>query len=115
MKLLAEAAAVGAGGFAGAIVRHLVIGAAGGTLGIVSVNVAGCLLLGLLTGDSRFTLFAATGFLGALTTFSAFSGHTVKLWNSGETVTAVLFISINVFAGIAAFLGGIGLRGRLLP
>lgn len=113
MKLLTEAAAVGAGGFAGAVVRHFIIGLSGSTIGILAVNVAGCLLLGLLTGQSKFTLFAATGFLGALTTFSTFSGHTVKLWNSGETVTAALFILVNVIAGIAAFILGMGIRSRI--
>lgn len=113
MKLFAEAAAVGAGGFAGAIARHLIIGAAGSTIGILTVNVVGCLLFGLLSTDSRFTLFAATGFLGAMTTFSTFSGHTVKLWHSGETVVAVLFIAVNIFAGIAAFLAGMALKARI--
>ncbi|PIE53294.1 fluoride efflux transporter CrcB [Candidatus Fermentibacteria bacterium] len=110
--MLSEAAAVGVGGFAGAVVRHFVIGVTGSTTGIISVNLAGCLLLGFLTGDSKLTLFLATGFLGALTTFSAFSGHTVKLWNAGETTTAALFILVNVFAGIAAFVTGMGLKGK---
>ncbi|MCK5785581.1 MAG: CrcB family protein [Candidatus Sabulitectum sp.] len=113
MKLIYEAAAVGAGGFAGAVVRHLVVTVTGGTIGIIAVNVAGCLVMGLLSHDSRFALFAATGFLGALTTFSAFSGHAVKLWNSGETVTAAVFILINVLAGISAFILGLYLKTNL--
>ena len=114
MKLihLYEAAAVGAGGFAGAVVRHLVVTVTGSTMGIIAVNVAGCLIMGLLSHNSKFSLFAATGFLGALTTFSAFSGHAVKLWNAGDAVTAVSFILINVLAGISAFVLGLYLKAQ---
>jgi CrcB protein len=114
VKLIYEAAAVGAGGFAGAVVRHLVVSVTGSTIGIIAVNLAGCLVMGLLSHDSRFALFAATGFLGALTTFSAFSGHAVKLWNSGDVVTAGAFILINVLAGISAFVLGLHLNTHLL-
>ncbi len=110
MKLVYEAAAVGAGGFAGAIVRHLVVSLTGNTIGIVSVNVAGCLVMGFLAQDSRYVLFAATGFLGALTTFSAFSGHAVKLWSSGSYTTAIIFVLINVLAGLSAFVLGLFLK-----
>lgn len=116
MKLIIyEAAAVGAGGFAGAVVRHLVVSVTGSTMGIIAVNVTGCLVMGLLSHDSKFALFAATGFLGALTTFSAFSGHAVKLWNSGDAVAAGAFILINVLAGISAFILGLYLKTHLLP
>lgn len=115
MKLihLYEAAAVGAGGFAGAVVRHVVVSLTGSTIGIIAVNITGCLIMGLLSQDSKFALFAATGFLGALTTFSAFSGHAVKLWNSGDASTAGIFIVVNVIAGISAFILALYLRTQL--
>ncbi|MCK5840807.1 MAG: CrcB family protein [Candidatus Sabulitectum sp.] len=109
-----EAAAVGAGGFAGAVVRHLVVSVTGSTIGIITVNIAGCLVMGLLSHDSRYALFVATGFLGALTTFSAFSGHAVQLWKSGDALTAGVFILINVIAGISAFILGLYLKTHLL-
>ncbi len=115
MKLIIyEAAAVGAGGFAGAVVRHLVVSVTGSTIGIITVNIAGCLVMGLLSHDSRYALFVATGFLGALTTFSAFSGHAVQLWKSGDALTAGVFILINVLAGISAFILGLYLKTHLL-
>ncbi len=110
LTLIYEAAAVGAGGFAGAVVRHAVVSLTGSTFGIIAVNLAGCLVMGLLSHDSKFALFAATGFLGALTTFSAFSGHAVKLWNSGEVLAAGGFILVNVIAGISAFVLGMYLK-----
>jgi len=110
VKQILEAAAVGAGGFAGALVRHLVVGCSGNTVGIIAVNVSGCLIMGMLSRDSKYALFAATGFLGALTTFSAFSGHTVELWNSGDSLTAIAFVLVNVLAGLAAFILGLYLK-----
>lgn len=112
--IIYEAAAVGAGGFAGAVVRHLVVSVTGSTIGIITVNIAGCLVMGLLSHDSRYALFVATGFLGALTTFSAFSGHAVQLWKSGDALTAGVFILINVIAGISAFILGLYLKTHLL-
>jgi len=112
--IIYEAAAVGAGGFAGAVVRHLVVSVTGSTIGIITVNIAGCLVMGLLSHDSRYALFVATGFLGALTTFSAFSGHAVQLWKSGDALTAGVFILINVLAGISAFILGLYLKTHLL-
>ncbi len=112
--IIYEAAAVGAGGFAGAVVRHLVVSVTGSTIGIITVNIAGCLVMGLLSHDSRYALFVATGFLGALTTFSAFSGHAVQLWKSGDALTAGIFILINVLAGISAFILGLYLKTHLL-
>ncbi len=114
MRLVYEAAAVGAGGFAGAVVRHFIVSVSGSTIGIIAVNLVGCLIMGLLSHDSRFALFAATGFLGALTTFSAFSGHAVKLWNSGDAVTAGVFILINVLAGISAFVLGVYMKTQFI-
>lgn len=115
MKLIIyEAVAVGAGGFAGAVVRHLVVSVTGSTIGIITVNIAGCLVMGLLSHDSRYALFVATGFLGALTTFSAFSGHAVQLWKSGDALSAGVFILINVLAGISAFILGLYLKTHLL-
>jgi len=111
--IIYEATAVGAGGFAGAVVRHLVVSITGSTIGIITVNVVGCLLMGVLSHNSRYALFAATGFLGALTTFSAFSGHAVQLWKSGDAVTAGIFILVNVLAGISAFILGLHLNTHM--
>lgn len=116
MKLngIQEALAVGAGGFAGAILRHLIIGVIGSTFGIVLVNILGCFALGMFSQNSRLTLFLATGFLGALTTFSAYGGHAVHLWNTGQTLTASLFILINIIAGISAFVLGAFLHSKFI-
>ena len=116
MKLtgIQEALAVGAGGFAGAILRHAVIGVIGSTFGILAVNILGCFALGMFSQNSRLTLFLATGFLGALTTFSAYGGHAVYLWNNGQLLTASLFVFVNVIAGISAFVLGAFLNTKFV-
>lgn len=92
MKLW-ELLSVGCGGFVGAILRH-VIGLTiqrrageGFPWGTLSVNLLGCLLIGVLMGlveSRRFTseawrLALITGLLGSLTTFSTFSHDTLGL------------------------------------
>ena len=70
-------------------------------VGTLAVNVAGSLLLGVLTGAAavlppELALLLGTGFCGALTTFSSFSFETVRLLERG----AVRAASLNVFASL---------------
>jgi fluoride exporter len=81
-----------------------------GTLG---VNVAGCLILGLLagglaTGRSSTTLYTllGTGFCGGFTTFSTFSVEAVELAGAGRRGSAAAYVLISCVAGLAA--AGIG-------
>ncbi|MBB1255555.1 fluoride efflux transporter CrcB [Streptomyces sp. OF3] len=82
--------------------------------GTFSVNVAGCLLLGLVLGlsahgaaDSPARLLLAVGLCGALTTYSTFSYETLRLAESGARLLAVLNAVGSVLAGlVAVWLGG---------
>src|SRR5690606_39961247 len=97
---------VGLGGFAGSVARYRL----GGWLlhltaqerfpwSTFAVNVAGCLLAGLLAGlaekhalfgpDARLLLF--TGLLGGFTTFSAFGLDALFLLRRGDLATALLY------------------------
>ena len=81
-----------------------------GTLG---VNVAGSLILGVLTGavtagaaSSHLELFLGTGLCGALTTYSTFSYETLRLAETGAGASAVANALGSVVAGLgAAFVG----------
>ena len=111
---------VGAGGFLGAIVRYLVIrgveqlplATAGFPYGTLAVNVAGCLVIGLLGGlASSHGLFAAgsgarvflfIGILGGFTTFSAFGYDTLMLAREGSFLLALGNVGLQVALGLGA-------------
>ncbi|MEU5836219.1 CrcB family protein [Streptomyces diacarni] len=76
--------------------------------GTFTVNVAGSLLLGLITGavtggaaSTHTQLLLGTGLCGALTTYSTFSYETLRLAENGDR----FFAAANVAAGVAAGLG----------
>ncbi len=86
--------------------------------GILLVNVAGCLLVGILSAlmIERFVVSAVwragilIGFLGGFTTFSSFSIDTFNLMEQGAFVPAVLNIILTVTlcllaTGFGVFLG----------
>jgi CrcB protein len=109
---------VAAGGALGASLRYLfLIFLQGGAAGIFVLNVAGSLLLGLLLSSlgskaPALTAFAGTGLLGALTTYSTFSGDLVRLFGS-SVQSAVLYGAASLAFGVLAFLLG-GWIGRAL-
>ncbi|MEV0490896.1 fluoride efflux transporter CrcB [Streptomyces atratus] len=78
--------------------------------GTFAVNVAGSLLLGLLTGavaagaaSSQVQLLVGTGLCGALTTYSTFSYETLRLAEDG----AKFYAAANVVASVVASLGAV--------
>ena len=77
-----------------------------GTLG---VNVAGSLLLGVLTGlpaGRELAALLGTGFCGALTTYSTFGYETVRLVENGAHFHAAANVAASIVAGLgAAFCG----------
>lgn len=108
---------VGCGGFLGAIARYklselILHTSAQGCipLGTLTVNVLGCLLVGLLAGAAEryaiFTvearLFLFTGLLGGFTTFSAFGLEAMQLIRRGDLVTAAIYASTSVILALAA-------------
>lgn len=117
---------VGLGGFCGAVARYG-IGRlmTSGTFpyATLTVNVVGSLFIGLLATafatrsleTEPFRLFLIVGFLGAFTTFSAFSLETLQLLNSGAWTRAALNILGNLaLCLIAVFVGHIVARQLLV-
>jgi fluoride exporter len=75
--------------------------------GTFSVNLAGCLVLGALTGAmvSQPTLaLLGTGFCGALTTYSTFSYETLRLTEQKAYLYAAMNLIVSVVAGLGAAL-----------
>ena len=80
------------------------------------VNLAGCLLLGVLLGalealrpdDVRVRALLGTGVLGGFTTFSAFAVEVVDLVGAGSVLVAAGYVVASVAGGVLAV--GLGLR-----
>ncbi|HVJ45807.1 MAG TPA: fluoride efflux transporter CrcB [Luteolibacter sp.] len=118
---------VGCGGAFGSIARYLLGGAIlhrfpnlKFPLGTFTVNIIGCLIIGLLAGfiekrgafspDIRLLLF--TGICGGFTTFSAFANEGVFLIRRSDTPTALLYAAASVVIGFLAVWIGIKLVVR---
>ena len=110
--------AVAAGGALGALSRYGINGLLypilGGRfpLGTLAVNVLGSVLMGvlyvLIVERSPLSLewrnFLMVGFLGSLTTFSAFSLDALALWQNGHPLIAASY----TLASVLLCLAGIG-------
>ncbi len=112
---LAGALAVAAGAVLGAWLRWALGVALNGLsptlpLGTLAANLIGGLLIGasLAWFSARpdlapeWRLFAVTGFLGALTTFSTFSGESLSLVQRGELGAAALHSALHLLGCLAA-------------
>jgi CrcB protein len=89
-------------------------------LATVAVNCVGGFLIGVaFVGFGRWPselaqAFFITGFLGGLTTFSAFSGESFLLLQRGQLLMAVWHASAHVFGALASVAAGFGLARLLL-
>ncbi len=111
--------AIGCGSFIGGISRYLLSALIHQKImtsfpfGTLTVNVLGCLLIGIVFGladrgnmSQEWRLFLATGILGGFTTFSAFSNETAGMLRDGQFMHASAYIAASVLLGlIATFIG----------
>jgi CrcB protein len=119
--MLQQAVYVGVGGFIGSVLRFIIGGWAqrlspmgGFPIGTLTVNVLGCLLIGLLGGladqrqllDAGQRLFLMVGVLGGFTTFSSFALETLGLAQDGELWRAALNILLQILLGCSAAMAG---------
>ena len=88
--------------------------------GTFTVNMLGCLLIGLILGyaqrentlTSNQTLLLATGFCGGFTTFSAFANENLELIKNGELFNFSFYTVGSVLIGILAVFIGFYLTNR---
>lgn len=111
---------VGAGGFVGSVARFASAAAisrfSGGAFpwGTLTVNVAGCLLIGLLAGGLEARQLMATqarlllivGLLGGFTTFSAFGLETLELLREARWGAAGSYVAASLLLGVFAVWAG---------
>jgi fluoride exporter len=102
---------VAAGGALGSAARYLAgvgvehLAGRAVPLGTLAVNVAGCFIGGVLLArypGEPMRLLVVTGFLGGLTTFSAFGMETVALWQKGHPAAAIANVAATLLAGLAS-------------
>ena len=117
--LLRDGALVGVGGFFGAAGRFLLsgwIGAHTGNFpyGTLTVNLIGSLAIGFLAAaltdrvlaGAAVRLLVMAGFLGAFTTFSAFSYESAQLWHTGRWPALLANIGLSVGGCLLATTAG---------
>ena len=83
-------------------------------LGTLAVNLAGGYLIGIALGffgayphiSPEWRLFAITGFLGGLTTFSAFSGEAMVLLQRGDYGWALAHSALHLIGSISCCIAG---------
>ena len=112
---------VGLGGFIGAVGRYAVSGWVHALfrksefpIGTLTVNIVGCLLIGLLGGlvvhknmfSQDFRLCVMIGLLGSFTTYSTFSYETLALLQEARPGAALLNIVLHLGVGLLAVYAG---------
>jgi CrcB protein len=121
-------AAISIGAMGGATARyelaaHIHVPAGGFPWPTFWANISGSFLLGVVLAvllerfpPSRYArAFAATGFLGAYTTFSTFSVETDLLIKDGYAGTALLYVGASLGVGLAIALLGLLVGRRATP
>jgi len=117
---MSDLAYVFVGGGLGAACRWLVGRASARLLGssfpwgTLIVNLLGCFLIGLALGlaerglgSRRLRPMAVTGFLGGLTTFSAFAYETIDLARHGAFLKAAANLAADCVGGLAFAVAGL--------
>lgn len=95
---------IGLGGFLGAVCRFLLCELVEGQLGILSVNVLGSFVLGMIMYDAEYLdiigskgrILLGTGFIGAFTTFSTFAvqSFSMSFFPALGNISANLFLTL---------------------
>ena len=107
---------IGLGGFLGAISRYLLNELvikyipSNFPLGILIINILGCLFIGLVLGNSMLTkdhlyYLVTIGFLGSFTTMSAFSYQAIELFNTNILIACSYIILTLTLTILATYIG----------
>lgn len=105
---------IAAGGSIGALIRWGILGTIESqqSLAVLTLNVLGSLLLGLLAGrglqSSAAWPVGAIGFCGGLTTFSTFTLDVANRFNSGQFRSSLILVLLTT--GYTVLSAGIGYR-----
>lgn len=111
---------VGIGGLVGSVCRYgltLLLGSASAVMpwGTLAANLAGCLVIGMVSQLGSETallsptvrLLLATGFCGGFTTLSSLIYELIQMVRSGEWLYALLYLNGTFIGAVTAFLIGV--------
>ncbi len=101
------------GGGAGSVLRYLIgrqlnLTSASFPWGTFLVNLAGCLIIGLVFGwilekskpSEGLLLFLVAGFCGGFTTFSAYAHESMALLKTGHIALFLTYVLSSIIAGL---------------
>jgi len=104
---------VGIGGALGSVSRYfiskLIAGYSNFVLATFIVNVAGAILLGVVSGigfTGNLLLLCADGFLGSFTTFSTFMYEGFNLFQNKKKINAAIYIIGSMIIGVLGYFIG---------
>lgn len=111
---------IGLGGFLGSISRFLIalginrIFQSVLPIGTLFVNIAGCLLIGIIYSlaeqknmlSPELRIFLSVGFCGGFTTYSSFAFEKFHLIKTGDFLMLAIYVSASVFLGLIAVFAG---------
>jgi CrcB protein len=108
--------AISAGGVAGSLARYGISEAASGSVwATLAINVAGCLLIGVLMvvitelrdAHPLTRPFLGVGVLGGFTTFSAYVVDIQRLVEGGDPRTALIYLAATPLCALIAVYAGV--------
>lgn len=113
------------GGGTGALTRYTVsslhIFDADKYYSTITINLSGCLIIGIIAAvlhhynaGKGWTLLLMTGFLGGYTTYSAYTLDLIELFQSGAPIRAFVYCGITIFGAMALCLFGGWTTHRIL-
>ena len=119
-QILKTSLIIGFGGFIGTVCRYLVVSLfdkSSFPYGTVVVNLAGCFLIGLVSGyfsqkmgdQTQLFFFLTIGCLGGFTTFSAIAMDSQVFIQNGEFIRMLAYIAFQTLLGIALCMIGYNL------
>lgn len=86
-------------------------------IGTLSINIVGSLIMGIIAEywalksglPQPARLFLTTGVIGGFTTFSAFSLEAALLWERGQPLLTIAYVTVSVVFSISALFVGLWL------